>query len=114
MCRRLRAGRRVPRSPELERRRSNGIGLVYPRMTTSRLQVILMDQALTVKEVALLLQVDEKTVYRLTQKGELPGFKVAGSWRFKRADMDAWVERQKIAVKASLKSATDGKNKERH
>jgi predicted DNA-binding transcriptional regulator AlpA len=53
-------------------------------------------------------------VYRLTQKGELPGFKVAGSWRFKRADMDAWVERQKIAVKASLKSATDGKNKERH
>ena len=29
-----------------------------------------MDQALTVKEVALLLQVDEKTVYRLTQKGD--------------------------------------------
>ena len=51
-------------------------------MPTSGLQVEMMDQALTVKDVALLLQVDEKTVYRLTQKGELPGFKVAGSWRF--------------------------------
>ena len=83
-------------------------------MPTSGLQVEMMDQALTVKDVALLLQVDEKTVYRLTQKGELPGFKVAGSWRFKQADMDAWVERQKTAVKASLKGVAVGKKKERH
>ena len=62
-----------------------------------------MDQALTVKDIARLLQVDEKTVYRLTKKGELPGFKVAGSWRFKQADMDAWVERQKVVVLASAK-----------
>jgi len=73
-----------------------------------------MDQALTVKDIALLLQVDEKTVYRLTQKGDLPGFKVAGSWRFKRADMDAWVERQKLAVETALKSATAAKSKERN
>lgn len=61
-----------------------------------------MDPALTVREVALLLQVDEKTVYRLTRKGDLPGFKVAGSWRFKRSDMDAWVERKKIAAQAAV------------
>ena len=73
-----------------------------------------MDQALTVKDVALLLQVDEKTVYRLTQKGELPGFKVAGAWRFKRADMDAWVELQKTAVKASAKRLKTAETKERH
>lgn len=81
-------------------------------MPRSRLGAVSMDQALTVKEVALLLSVDEKTVYRLTQKGELPGFKVAGSWRFKRVDMDAWVERQKSAVKASFKRAAAGKKKE--
>jgi excisionase family DNA binding protein len=73
-----------------------------------------VDQALTVKEVALLLQVDEKTVYRLTQKGDLPGFKVAGAWRFKRADMDAWVERQKTAVKAAFRGTPKDKNKERN
>lgn len=60
-----------------------------------------MEQALTVKDVANLLRVDEKTVYRLTRKGDLPGFKVAGSWRFKKSDMDDWVERQKSAASAA-------------
>jgi excisionase family DNA binding protein len=73
-----------------------------------------MDQALTVKDVAVLLQVDEKTVYRLTQKGELPGFKVAGAWRFKRDDMDAWVERQKTAVITAAKVANQAKRREHH
>ena len=53
--------------------------------------------ALTVKEVAMLLRVDEKTVYRLAKKRALPGFKVAGAWRFKRDDIDAWIETQKAA-----------------
>ncbi len=73
-----------------------------------------MDYALTVKDVAQLLQVDEKTVYRLTQKGELPGFKVAGAWRFKRADMDAWVESQKTSVVAAAKATKSIAKKERH
>ena len=72
-----------------------------------------MDQALTVKDIALVRQVDEKTVYRLTKKGELPGFKVAGSWRFKQADMDAWVERQKVVVLASAKGLMTAKTMER-
>jgi excisionase family DNA binding protein len=50
---------------------------------------------MTVRDVALYLKVDEKTVYRLAQRGELPGFKVAGTWRFKRQDIDAWIEQQK-------------------
>lgn len=50
---------------------------------------------MTVHDVALYLKVDEKTVYRLAQRGELPGFKVAGTWRFKRADIDAWIEQRK-------------------
>ena len=55
--------------------------------------------ALTVREVAALLSVDEKTVYRLAKRGDLPGFKVAGTWRFKRDDIDAWVEKQKAAIR---------------
>ena len=53
---------------------------------------------MTVREVANYLNVDEKTVYRLAQKGELPGFKVAGTWRFKREDIDHWIEDQKRAA----------------
>ena len=51
--------------------------------------------AMTVRDVAVYLKVDEKTVYRLTQDGRLPGFKVAGTWRFKRQDIDLWIEEQK-------------------
>lgn len=55
------------------------------------------NSVLTVKEVAALLRVDEKTVYRLVNKRELPGFKVAGAWRFKRDDIESWIEKQKAA-----------------
>ncbi len=51
--------------------------------------------AITVREVASYLNVDAKTVYRLANRGELPGFKVAGTWRFKRDDIDGWIDEQK-------------------
>jgi excisionase family DNA binding protein len=50
---------------------------------------------MTVREVAGYLNVNEKTVYRLAQRRALPGFKVAGAWRFQRADIEAWIEAQK-------------------
>ncbi len=53
---------------------------------------------MTVRDVAKYLNVDQKTVYRLAQKGELPGFKVAGTWRFQKNDLDAWIAKQKAAI----------------
>jgi len=55
-----------------------------------------LEPAMTVRDVAVMLNVDEKTIYRLVTKGELPGFKVLGSWRFQKSDLDAWIEIQKI------------------
>lgn len=57
------------------------------------------NQAMTVRDVAGYLNVDEKTVYRLAKRGDLPGFKVAGTWRFKRSDLDSWIDLQKKAAK---------------
>jgi excisionase family DNA binding protein len=56
------------------------------------------ETAMTVREVAVYLNVNQKTVYRLAQKGEIPGFKVAGTWRFRREDIDRWIERQMQAA----------------
>lgn len=53
------------------------------------------DEILTLKEVAAYLQLTEKTAYRLAADKKLPGFKVGGSWRFKRVDLEAWIEKQK-------------------
>lgn len=52
------------------------------------------DEILTVAEVAELLKVAEKTVYTMAQRTEIPCFKVRGQWRFRRSDIDAWIERQ--------------------
>lgn len=53
------------------------------------------DEILTLKEVAEYLKLAEKTAYRLAAEGKLPGFKVGGSWRFKREDVLTWIEEQK-------------------
>lgn len=57
------------------------------------------DEILTLKEVAEYLKLAEKTAYRLAAEGKLPGFKVGGSWRFKREDVLQWIEEQKKDIK---------------
>lgn len=53
------------------------------------------DEILTIQELAEYLKLNEKTAYRLAGEGKLPGFKVGGSWRFKREDIAQWIEQQK-------------------
>ncbi len=52
------------------------------------------DQVLTIKDVAAILRLAEKTVYSMAQRGELPAFKVRGQWRVRRVDFEAWMEKQ--------------------
>jgi excisionase family DNA binding protein len=61
--------------------------------------------AITVKDVAVYLNVDEKIIYRLAQKGELPGFKVAGSWRVEVVDIKKWVDGRKMVVANKVRKA---------
>ncbi len=57
------------------------------------------DQILTLKEVASYLKLAEKTAYKLAAEGKLPGFKVGGSWRFKKEDIEQWIEEKKKSHK---------------
>ncbi|MCL6446718.1 MAG: helix-turn-helix domain-containing protein [Armatimonadetes bacterium] len=50
---------------------------------------------MTLDEVAEYLKIKKKTLYNLVQQGKLPGFKVGGAWRFKREDIDLWIEERK-------------------
>lgn len=59
------------------------------------------DEILTLPEVAQLLKVADKTVYTMAQKSELPAFKVRGQWRFKRVDLEQWIEHQKVVSRHS-------------
>lgn len=51
-------------------------------------------EIMTMREVAEYLKINEKTAYRLASQGKLPGFKVGGSWRFKRSEIGAWIKKQ--------------------
>ena len=62
--------------------------------------------AMTVRDVAGALAVDEKTIYRLAQQGKLPGFKVAGTWRFQLQDIQGWIDEQKRRTRTK-ECATD-------
>lgn len=42
---------------------------------------------------------NRETTYRLVSADELPGFKVGGSWRFKRKDLEKWIATQKARHK---------------
>ena len=53
------------------------------------------ESTLTIKELAKYLSVTERTIYNLLERGQLPGFKVGGTWRFKREDIDKWIEDNK-------------------
>lgn len=57
-----------------------------------------MDDILTIRDVAAFLKVADKTIYTMAQQGQLPAFKVRGQWRFRRTDIDAWIESRKANV----------------
>jgi len=63
------------------------------------------ENILTIREVADLLKINEKTVYKLTADGKIPGFKVGGSWRFDRAVIDRWIQNGGAADEAAVENA---------
>lgn len=48
-------------------------------------------EILPLDEVAAYLKAGKRTVYRLAAEGKLPAFKLGGTWRFRRSDLDEWI-----------------------
>ncbi|MHA6820125.1 methylation-associated defense system helix-turn-helix domain-containing protein MAD1 [Ralstonia pseudosolanacearum] len=57
------------------------------------------DEILTIKQVADFLKVTERTIYRLAAAKKIPAFKVGGTWRFSRADIDHWIKQQAMQTR---------------
>lgn len=51
-------------------------------------------EILTIRQVADYLKVTERTIYRLAAAKKIPAFKVGGTWRFSRIDIDSWIKQQ--------------------
>ena len=56
----------------------------------------MMDESfLTTEEVLEYLQVNLRTVYRLIKAGKIPAVREGRQWRFRKRDIDAWLETQR-------------------
>jgi len=60
-------------------------------------------EILTLKEVAAYLKLAERTVYLYAQNGKLPGIKIGSAWRFRRSDLDRWLDEQRRITESSTK-----------
>jgi excisionase family DNA binding protein len=62
------------------------------------------DALLGVEDVAEILKVPPSWVYEHTRKrtvDRIPGFRLGKYWRFRRSDVLAWLERQKVGTRAN-------------
>ena len=60
---------------------------------------VLEGEILTLEEVAVYLKAGKRTVYRLVQEGKIPAFKLGGSWRFRRAELEQWIAASIVSTK---------------
>jgi nitrogen PTS system EIIA component len=59
------------------------------------------DDILTIEEVARYLRVSERTVYDWAQKGEIPSGKIGTVWRFKKSEIERWVNERLSSNRSS-------------
>lgn len=61
----------------------------------SRLELL---SFLTTEEVLAYLKVTPRTIYRLIRSGELPAVRIGRQYRFRRTDLDGWLDRQRTTA----------------
>ncbi len=66
----------------------------------------MIDDILTIEEVAKYLRVSERTVYDWAQKGEIPAGKIGTVWRFKKSEVENWVNERLSSGYSARKSNT--------
>lgn len=54
----------------------------------------MVSDIMTMDEVADYLKLKLKTAYAIAARGDIPGFKVGGQWRFRKSEIDRWIKEQ--------------------
>ena len=60
-------------------------------------------QIMTVEEVAEFLKLSKITIYKLVKKGQLPGFRVGNSWRFRKDKILEIISKQMLGADGNYK-----------
>lgn len=57
--------------------------------------VFKMDELLTLEELSKYLKISKPTLYKMVEKSKIPALKIANQWRFKKDDINIWIEKQR-------------------
>ncbi|HDD36536.1 MAG TPA: DNA-binding protein [Archaeoglobus veneficus] len=49
-------------------------------------------EIMTLEETAKYLRIGKSTLYKMAREGEVPAIKIANQWRFRKRDIDKWLE----------------------
>jgi excisionase family DNA binding protein len=52
----------------------------------------MLENLMTVKEVAALLRVSPQTLYKMLEQGSIPAVKIGSQWRFDRDQIREWIK----------------------
>jgi len=50
---------------------------------------------MTLEEISDYLQISIHTLYKMAQQDRIPAFKVTNKWRFRKSEIDAWIEKNR-------------------
>ncbi len=59
---------------------------------------------LTAEEVSAWLRVGRETVYRMARAGRMPPVRVGRLWRFRKSDINAWLQDREVLAKQGTQS----------
>jgi len=57
--------------------------------------ILEMEKLITLEELSRYLKISKPTLYKMVEKGKIPALKIASQWRFKKDDINRWVEKQR-------------------
>ncbi|RLA42666.1 MAG: DNA-binding protein [Gammaproteobacteria bacterium] len=65
------------------------------------------DSWLILDELASYLKLGRTKLYRMAQSGPIPACKVSAQWRFSRADIDVWMQEQRVNISSPENQAAE-------
>ncbi|MCD6194337.1 MAG: helix-turn-helix domain-containing protein [Candidatus Aminicenantes bacterium] len=66
--------------------------------SNKRYRDVTMDKWLTLEQIAEYLQMSTSSIYKMSKKGKIPAYKVGRQWRFKKEEIDRWIEEGKLRL----------------
>lgn len=63
----------------------------------------IVDEILTLEEVATYLKVTPRTIYRMLDEDQIPAFKIRGAWRFRKDEIEAMTRSVRLVNRGHLK-----------